>query len=128
MLTELIGGLTVTAPPLPPEVVDGADEAQLVAWAGNGCPAAIEQLVGRYESKVFRLARNIPAKHEDSEEVVQNAFFKPFLSLPGFRGESLFYTWLVGFAVNEVLIKIPSRRFGKVPTGDLHKSFVHGNP
>ncbi len=71
MLTELIGGLTVTAPPLPPEVVDGADEAQLVAWAGNGCPAAIEQLVGRYESKVFRLARNITGNHEDAEEVVQ---------------------------------------------------------
>ncbi len=114
MLTELIGGLTVTAPPLPPEVVDGADEAQLVAWAGNGCPAAIEQLVGRYESKVFRLARNITGNHEDAEEVVQNAFFKAFLSLPAFRGESRFYTWLVRIAVNEALMKIRSRRFREV--------------
>src|SRR5258708_31770261 len=28
-----------------------SDEAQLVAWAGNGCAAAIEQLVGRYEMR-----------------------------------------------------------------------------
>jgi len=114
MLTELIGGLTVTAPPLPPEVVDGADEAQLVAWAGNGCPAAIEQLVGRYESKVFRLARNITGNHEDAEEVVQNAFFKAFLNFAAFRGDSHFYTLLVRIAVNEALMKIRSRRFREV--------------
>ena len=45
MLAELnAGGLTAVAQHLPPEVVDGSDEAQLVAWAGNGCAAAIEQL------------------------------------------------------------------------------------
>ena len=59
-----------------------------MAWAGNGCAAAIEQLVGRYS--VFRLARNITGNHEDAEEVVQNAFFKAFLSLPAFRGKSRF--------------------------------------
>jgi hypothetical protein len=51
-----------------------------VAWAGNGCAAAIEQLVGRYEIKIFRLARNITGNHEDAEEVAQNAFFKAFLN------------------------------------------------
>jgi hypothetical protein len=51
-----------------------------VAWAGNGCAAAIEQLVGRYEIQIFRLARNITGNHEDAEQVAQNAFFKPFLN------------------------------------------------
>jgi RNA polymerase sigma-70 factor, ECF subfamily len=114
MLTELAGSSTVAAPHLPPEVVDGADEAQLVAWAGNGCAAAIEQLVGRYEIKVFRLARNITGNHEDAEEVAQNAFFKAFLNFAAFRGDSGFYTWLVRIAVNEALMKIRSRRFREV--------------
>jgi RNA polymerase sigma-70 factor (ECF subfamily) len=116
MLTELAGSSTVAAPHLPPEVVDGADEAQLVAWAGNGCAAAIEQLVGRYESRVFRLARNITGNYEDAEEVVQNAFFKAFLNFAAFRGDSRFYTWLVRIAVNEalMLMKIRSRRFREV--------------
>jgi RNA polymerase sigma-70 factor (ECF subfamily) len=111
MLAELAGSSTVTALHLRPEVVDGADEAQLVCWAGNGCADAIEQLVGRYESKVFRLARNITGNHEDAEEVAQNAFFKAFLNLAAFRGDSGFYTWLVRIAVNEALMKIRSRRF-----------------
>jgi RNA polymerase sigma-70 factor (ECF subfamily) len=114
MLTELAGSSTVAAPHLPPEVVDGADEAQLVAWAGNGCAAAIEQLVGRYESRVFRLARNITGNQEDAEEVAQNAFFKAFLNIAAFRGDSGFYTWLVRIAVNEALMKIRSRRFREV--------------
>jgi RNA polymerase sigma-70 factor, ECF subfamily len=114
MLTELAGNSTVAAPHLPPEVVDGADEAQLVVWAGNRCAAAIEQLVGRYESKVFRLARNITGNHEDAEEVVQNAFFKAFLNVAAFRGDSGFYTWLVRIGVNEALMKIRGRRFREV--------------
>jgi RNA polymerase sigma-70 factor, ECF subfamily len=115
MLAELnAGNLTVAVPHLPPEVVDGADESQLVAWAGNGCGAAIEQLVGRYESKVFRLARNITGNHEDAEEVAQNAFFKAFLNLAAFRRDSRFYTWLVRITVNEALMKIRGRRFKEV--------------
>ena len=114
MLTELAGSSTVTALHLPPEVVDGADEAQLVCWAGNGCAAAIEQLVGRYEIKVFHLARNITGNHEDAEEVAQNAFFKAFLNMAAFRGDSRFYTWLVRITVNEALMKIRGRRFKEV--------------
>jgi hypothetical protein len=60
MLTELAGSSTVAAPHLPPEVVDGADEAQLVAWAGNGCAAAIEQLVGRVLRQNSMRANNDP--------------------------------------------------------------------
>jgi hypothetical protein len=52
-----------------------------VAWAGNGCAAAIEQLVGRYEIKIFRLVRNITGNYEHAEEVAQNAFFKAPLNI-----------------------------------------------
>src|SRR5260370_29025802 len=114
MLELNAGRPTWAASLLPPEVVDGADEAQLVAWVGNGCAAAIEQLVGRYESRVFRLARNITGNHENAEEVAQNAFFKAFLNFAAFRGDSRFYTWLVPIAVNEALMKIRSRRFREV--------------
>ena len=105
-----------------PEVLDGDDEAQLVAWARNGCAAAIEQLVGRYESRVFRLARNITGNHEDTEEVVQNAFFTAFQSLAAFRGDSRFYSWLVRIAVNEALMKIRSRRLREVSIDDAKDS------
>jgi RNA polymerase sigma-70 factor, ECF subfamily len=71
-------------------------------------------LVGRYESKVFRLPRNITGNHEDAEEVAQNAFFKAFLNFAAFRGDSSFYLWLVRIDVNKALMKIRSRRFREV--------------
>ena len=44
------------------------EEQELIVQAGNGSPAAIELLVSRYESRIFRLARNITGNHEDAEE------------------------------------------------------------
>ena len=90
------------------------EEQDLIVQARNGSPAAIELLVSRYESRLFRLARNITFNHEDAEEVVQNAFVKAFQNLATFRGDSRFYTWLVRIAVNEALMKIRSRRFKEV--------------
>jgi RNA polymerase sigma-70 factor, ECF subfamily len=68
------------------------------------------------------LARNITGSHEDTEEVVQNAFFKAFQSLAAFRGDSRFYSWLVRIAVNEALMKIRSRRFREVSIDDAKDS------
>lgn len=90
------------------------NEATLVAQARGGSAAAIEQLVSRYESRLFRLAWNVTGNHEDTEEVVQNAFFKAFQNLSVFRGDSSFYTWLVRIATNEALMKIRGHRFAQV--------------
>jgi RNA polymerase sigma-70 factor (ECF subfamily) len=90
------------------------DEAELVVRARSGSPAAIEQLVERYECRLFRLAQNITGSHEDAEEVVQNAFVKAFRNLGAFRGDSRFYTWLVRIAVNEGLMKIRRKHLREV--------------
>jgi RNA polymerase sigma-70 factor, ECF subfamily len=89
-------------------------EAALVAEARSGSAPAVEQLVSRYETRLFRLAWNITSNHEDAEEVVQNAFFKAFQNLAAFRGDSSFYTWLVRIATNEALMKIRGHRFREV--------------
>lgn len=86
------------------------DEQEVVALARHGSSAAIEQLVGRYEDRVFRLAQNITGNHEDAEEVVQNAFVKAFQNLANFRGDSRFYTWLVRITLNEALMKVRGQR------------------
>lgn len=80
------------------------EEAELIAEARNGSPTAIEQLVERYEDRLFRLARNITGNHEDSEEVVQNAFVKAFQNLASFRGDSRFYWSVVQFQAASSMI------------------------
>jgi RNA polymerase sigma-70 factor, ECF subfamily len=105
---------TVTTLELAP-VLSNDDDVMLIAQARSGSPAAIEHLVDRYESRLFRLVQNITGNHEDAEEVVQNAFVKAFRKLDTFRGDSRFYTWLVRIAMNESLMKIRGKRFKEVP-------------
>ncbi|MBI3663407.1 MAG: sigma-70 family RNA polymerase sigma factor [Acidobacteria bacterium] len=95
-----------------PSVSDG--EGELVARAKAGDVRAFEELVNRYERKIFRLAMNITQNREDAEDVMQEAFLKSYSHLGGFQGDSRFYTWLVRITVNEGLMKLRKRRPGHV--------------
>lgn len=95
--------------PLPSQVVKD-DEPILVAAAKAGDISAFETLVGRYESKIFRLTQNITQNREDAEDAMQEAFLKSFEHLGEFQGNSRFYTWLVRIAVNQALMKLRRRR------------------
>ena len=90
------------------------DEPLLVAAAKAGDVGAFEELVGRYERKIFRLAQNITQNREDAEDVMQDAFLKSFAHLGDFHGDSRFYTWLVRITVNEALMKLRKRRPNQV--------------
>ncbi len=90
--------------------VGGTDEHVFVERARLGDLAAFEELVNRYERKIFRLALNITGNREDAEDVLQEAFLKAYTNLDRFQGDSRFYTWLVRIAVNEGLMKLRKRR------------------
>src|SRR2546422_8745027 len=93
-----------------PSTVVGEDEPLLVASARSGNTTAFEELVARYEDKIFRLTSNITGNREDAEDAMQDAFLKAFAHLNGFHGESRFYTWLVRIAANEALMRLRKRR------------------
>ena len=86
------------------------DESQLVAKAREGDLAAFNELVQRYDRKIFRLAKHITQNDEDAEDVLQETFLKAFEHLGDFQGQSKFYTWIVRIAVNESLMKLRKRR------------------
>ncbi len=85
-------------------------EAALVARAREGDAAAFTELVNRHARKIFRLARHITDNPEDAEDVLQETFLRAYEHLPGFQGQSRFYTWLVRIAVNQSLMKLRKRR------------------
>lgn len=94
-------------------------ESALVSEAKAGSYAAFEELVNRYEKKIFRLGLNITGSPEDAEDVLQETFLKAFEHLANFREDSRFYTWIVRIAVNEGLMKLRKRRSDKsVPMED----------
>jgi RNA polymerase sigma-70 factor, ECF subfamily len=86
------------------------NEAALVQSARAGDLAAFEELVRRYERKIYRLGYNITQNSADAEDVTQDAFLKAYSHLNEFQGDSRFYTWLVRIAVNEALMRLRKRR------------------
>jgi RNA polymerase sigma-70 factor (ECF subfamily) len=93
-----------------PSTIVREDEGALVSLAKSGDLAAFDELVNRYERRIFRLAMNITQNREDAEDATQDAFLKSFQHLGDFQGGSRFYTWLVRIAVNEALMRLRRRR------------------
>jgi len=92
------------------------DDSALVTEAKAGSYPAFEELVNRYEKKIYRLGLNITGSPEDAEDVLQETFLKAFQHLPEFREDARFYTWLVRIGVNEGLMKLRKRRADKTVT------------
>jgi RNA polymerase sigma-70 factor, ECF subfamily len=93
----------------PAPAIGPDNEATFVAAAKAGDLSAFEDLINRYERKIFRLAQHITQNNEDAEDVTQEAFLKAFEHLGEFQGNSRFYTWLVRIAVNQALMKLRKR-------------------
>jgi RNA polymerase sigma-70 factor (ECF subfamily) len=93
-----------------PSTIVRDDEAALVKAAKAGDHRAFEELVNRYERKIFRIAQNITHDQAEAEDAMQDAFMKAYQHLGDFEGGSRFYTWLVRIAVNESLMRLRKRR------------------
>jgi RNA polymerase sigma-70 factor, ECF subfamily len=91
-----------------PIEIDG--EAAIVAQARLGNAGAFNELLRRYERKIFRLAMHITQNREDAEDVLQESFLKAYEHLDQFQGQSKFYTWIVRIAVNQALMKLRKRK------------------
>ena len=98
-----------TAPGVP-RSTEGVTDAELVARARQGESAAFDELVTRHQAAAFRAALAALRNAEDAEEVVQDAFVRAWSSLPRYRGDAAFRTWLLTIVWNRAL----SRRRGVV--------------
>jgi RNA polymerase sigma-70 factor (ECF subfamily) len=83
-----------------PPVSDRDIDQQLVERVQRGDKAAFDLLVSKYQRKIFRLLSRLIRDAAEVEDVAQEAFIKAYRALPGFRGDSAFYTWLYRIAIN----------------------------
>ena len=81
-------------------MADGDIDRQLVARAQRGDKRAFELLVEKYHRKLARLLSRLVRDPAEVEDVTQEAFIKAYRALPGFRGDSAFYTWLYRIGIN----------------------------
>jgi RNA polymerase sigma-70 factor, ECF subfamily len=87
-----------------------SDDLDLVHAIRNGDVSAFEQLVGRYDCKLLRIAQQVTNNREDSQDAVQESFMKALQHLSEFREQSRFSTWLFRITVNQALMKLRKRR------------------
>jgi len=75
-------------------------DQQLVERVQSGDKRAFDLLVTKYQRKLGRLLSRFIRDPSEVEDVTQEAFIKAYRALPGFRGDSAFYTWLYRIGIN----------------------------
>ncbi len=96
--------------PAPAPDTSQPDDRALVASASQGDLGAYDQLVRRYQARIYGLVYNMTSSKEDAEDLVQDVFVKAFSSLKGFRGTSSFYTWIYRIAINRTINFLKKRK------------------
>jgi RNA polymerase sigma-70 factor (ECF subfamily) len=84
-------------------------DQQLVARVQKGDSRAFDLLVLKYQHRLFGLIGRYVRDADEVQDVAQEAFIKAYRALPGFRGESAFYTWLYRIAINTAKNYLVSR-------------------
>jgi len=80
-----------------------ADDRRLIAESLQGDTTAFGELVRRYQERLYNSVYRLLDNAEDAQDVVQDAFLNAYQSLDGFKGDSLFFTWLYRIAVNTAI-------------------------
>ena len=76
----------------------------------EGDTHAFAVLVDRYKNLVFTLSFKMLQNREEAEEASQDAFIKVYRSLPKFKSESKFSTWLYKITYNTCLDRLRSKK------------------
>jgi len=115
---EPIGGPTPAAVPV--------EEVELVKRARKGDLTAYDELVRRYQERIYATVYHMTANHEDANDLAQEAFIKAFQALKSFKGGSSFYTWVYRIAVNKTINFLKQRRNkGQMSLDDLDFNAEH---
>src|SRR5205085_3740139 len=86
------------------------EESVLVDRARRGDLAAYDDLIRRYQERVYATIYHMTSNHEDANDLAQEAFIKGFQALKSFKGGSSFYTWVYRIAVHKTINFLKQRK------------------
>jgi len=112
--------------------VESAETNELVDRSRAGDQLAFAKLVERYQHEVFSVAMRMVNNSTLAQDVAQEAFVRAWKSLPGFRGDAAFPTWLHRITVNAALTH-RTRRSRRLTASldeapELPEMAAHGDP
>ncbi len=85
-------------------------DLELLKLAQTGDFGAFEQLVKRFQGRVFGVALRIVGQRQDAEDVTQQTFLSLVVHMDSFRQESSVAAWILRIAVNHALKVLRKRR------------------
>ena len=92
-------------------MVTNATDNHLVAKFKAGSTKAMEQIVGRYEERIFTFGMKMCGHLQDAEDITQETFLSAFRYLKGFRGETKLKNWLFKIAARACFKKRRKKKF-----------------
>jgi RNA polymerase sigma-70 factor (ECF subfamily) len=78
-----------------------------------------EEIVKKYEKRLYSLAYRFTGNHEKAEELSQEAFLKAYLGFPKFQHKSQVFTWLYRIMVNLCIDESRKRKIPQVPLDEI---------
>ncbi len=103
-------------------------DQDLVSRAKKGDTRAFDALILKYGDKLFGLVFSMTSHKEDTHDLLQEIFAKAYQSLPKFKGNSTFYTWIYQIATNRTLNFLKKRKNRAGVSLDNEESPVHQDP
>jgi len=82
----------------------------LVRRAKSGDLDAYDELVRRYQERIYATIYHMTANHEDANDLAQETFIKAYQALKSFKGDSSFFTWIYRIAVNKTINFLKQRK------------------
>jgi len=83
--------------------VSAEEERRILARCKQGDRAAFDDLIRRYEKKVYNFAFRLSGNYDEANDIAAETFVRIFNSLANFRGDSSFITWLFRIVTNVYL-------------------------
>jgi RNA polymerase sigma-70 factor (ECF subfamily) len=85
-------------------------DEHLMRQAAAGEFAAFQELIARFQSRVFGVAFRITGQRQDAEDVTQQTFLSLIEHVESFRGGSSVAAWILRIAVNHALKVLRKQR------------------
>lgn len=86
-------------------------ERELIRKAKQGNLYSFEQLVKKYQKKMYRLAFRMTKDHDSADDLAQETFVKAFTSIRSFKEEYKFYPWICRICVNLSINYLKRKKF-----------------
>src|SRR5437867_10956198 len=113
------------------KAVEGTPESAevLMSRVQSGDMGAYQELIGRYQTKVYRVISGYHHDPEDAMEVLQDTFLKVYTSRDTWERRTAFAAWLYRIAINASIDRYRRRSKGRTSSLDqVPESQVQRSP